>query len=93
MDIEIKDYEILDRANQFRDAADILKQSNKLIPTELNACLACESMSFTLGKFRFLSRNSLFLQVTQIFSFLSFFIKYHLTKYAKCAAAFVSDEF
>ena len=27
---------------QFRDAADILKQSNKLIPTELNACLACE---------------------------------------------------
>ena len=42
MDIEIKDYEILDRANQFRDAADILKQSNKLIPTELNACLACE---------------------------------------------------
>jgi hypothetical protein len=50
-------------------------------------------MSFTLGKFRFLSRNSLFLQVTQIFSFLSFFIKYHLTKYAKCAAAFVSDEF
>jgi len=52
-----------------------------------------EAMSFTLGKFRFLSRNSLFLQVTQIFSFLSFFIKYHLTKYAKCAAAFVSDEF
>lgn len=51
------------------------------------------AMSFTLGKFRFLSRNSLFLQVTQIFSFLSFFIKYHLTKYAKCAAAFVSDEF
>ena len=42
MDIEINDYEILDRANQFRDAADILKQSNKLIPTELNACLACE---------------------------------------------------
>ena len=51
------------------------------------------AMSFTLGKFRFLSRNSLFLQVTQIFSFLSFFIKYHLTKYAKWAAAFVSDEF
>ena len=25
MDIEINDYEILDRANQFRDAADILK--------------------------------------------------------------------
>ena len=42
MDIEINDYEILDRANQFRDAADILKQSNKLIPTELNVCLACE---------------------------------------------------
>ena len=42
MDIEINDYEILDRANQFRDAADILKQSNKLIPTEFNACLACE---------------------------------------------------
>lgn len=42
MDIEINDYEILDRANQFRDAADILKKSNKLIPAELNACLACE---------------------------------------------------
>lgn len=42
MDIEINDYEILDRANQFRDAANILKKSNKLIPTELNACLACE---------------------------------------------------
>lgn len=42
MDIEINDYEILDRANQFRDAVDILKKSNKLIPTELNACLACE---------------------------------------------------
>ncbi len=39
MDIEINDYEILDRANQFRDAADILKQSNELIPTGLNACL------------------------------------------------------
>lgn len=42
MDIEINDYEILDRANQFRDAVEILKKSNKLIPTELNACLACE---------------------------------------------------
>ena len=42
MDIEINDYEILDRANQFRDVADILKKSNKLIPAELNACLACE---------------------------------------------------
>lgn len=42
MDIEIHDYEILDRANQFRDATDILKKSNKVIPTELNACLACE---------------------------------------------------
>ena len=42
MDIEINDYEILDRANPFRDAADILKKSNKLIPAELNACLACE---------------------------------------------------
>ena len=34
MDIEINDYEILDRANQFRDAVEILKKSNKLIPTE-----------------------------------------------------------
>lgn len=42
MDIEINDYEILDRANQFRDAVEILKKSNKLIPTELNAWLACE---------------------------------------------------
>lgn len=32
MDIEINDYEILDRANQFRDAVEILKKSNKLIP-------------------------------------------------------------
>lgn len=42
MDIEINDYEILDRANRFKDAVDILKMSNNLIPTELNACLACE---------------------------------------------------
>lgn len=42
MDIEINDYEILGRANQFRDAVNILKKPNKLIPTELNACLACE---------------------------------------------------
>ena len=42
MDIEINDYEILDRANQFRDTVEILKKSNKLMPTELNACLACE---------------------------------------------------
>lgn len=40
--VEVSDYEILDRANQFRDAADILKKSNKLIPTEVNACFACE---------------------------------------------------
>lgn len=42
MDIEINDYEILDRANQFKNATDILKRSNNLIPTEVNACLACE---------------------------------------------------
>lgn len=42
MDIEINDYEILDRANQFKDATETLKISNNLIPTELNACLACE---------------------------------------------------
>lgn len=41
-DIEIIDYEILDRANRFKDAVDTLKISNNLIPTELNACLACE---------------------------------------------------
>lgn len=40
--VEVSDFEILDRANQFRDAADILKKSNKLIPTEVNACFACE---------------------------------------------------
>ena len=40
--VEVGDFEILDRANQFRDAADILKKSNKLIPTEVNACFACE---------------------------------------------------
>lgn len=42
MNIEINDYEILDRANRFKDAAETLKASDNLIPTELNACLACE---------------------------------------------------
>lgn len=42
MDIEINDYEILDRANKFKDATDTLKMSRNLIPTELNACFACE---------------------------------------------------
>ncbi len=42
IDMDIYDYEVLDRANQFQSAVKVLKNLNKGIPLELNACLACE---------------------------------------------------
>lgn len=42
-DVKIQDFEILVRANQFREAAYALKEKGSLyIPLEVNACLACE---------------------------------------------------
>lgn len=51
--VDINDYEILQRANQFKNAADILKKSGGMaIPLEVNVCFACELYLKYLINFR-----------------------------------------